>query len=328
MKLEFLKYFSKPFHTLQEIIRYKNFNPLIDKPKVIYIELTGHCNLRCPHCPRTYSNKRRGHINDSLYYDIIDNIKIEYPNLPEIGFHVFGEILMKKNFGKLIKYANKNLQDTKLSISTNLNTTNDDLVLNLINCGINSIGIWPDAFSEEGYQAFRKGGSLELVKKNIIKLLNEREKSNSKYIDIHIGTVQYKSDYSKVHNFIKEFEFIKNYPNTRMLKILSHDWAGQVPVNNVYLSIKNKKIKIPKICFFPFTMLVFASDGSMSLCCVDMNLQLKLGKFDKNLGIDKIWTSEQAKNLRKMISGLSPPKLCKNCHHKYFSWYSTSVDQL
>ena len=58
------------------------FDPNVSPPLHIYIELTGVCNLKCPNCPRLYSNNKRGHMDNALFINIIDSIYNEYPNTP------------------------------------------------------------------------------------------------------------------------------------------------------------------------------------------------------------------------------------------------------
>lgn len=312
MKNKFISHFFKFIHNF---ILHRRFDPQQFKPKELYIELTGVCNLKCPHCPRTYSNKKRGHMEDKLFFDIIRNLEKEYSNIPLIGFHLFGEITTRTNFGRLIQFARKTLPKTYLGISTNLNIKTDDDIVQLLNSGLDSIGIWPAAASEDIYQGIRKGGSYKRVKNNIRKLLEEREKRKLSEIDVHIGFIHFRSNYSKIHEFLKEFKFIKNYSNTRFLQIYSNDWAGQVPFNNIFLSVNNSSfLKIPIICTMPFTTLVIASDGTASLCCMDMNLLLKIGKFNEKNSILDLWSSENAKIIREKMIKLKPPQLCQNCH--------------
>lgn len=302
------------FRKIEEYIKLYTFNPYNDLPKRIYLEITGVCNLKCPNCARTYSNRKRGHMNDDLFYSIVDVLSKEHPVLEHIGFHFFGEIIMKNNFHELIRYAKSKLPKTNFGISTNLSFNNDEFILKLLMAGFDSIGIWPDAISEDDYNKIRKGGDFASVRNNIVNLCKEREKLNLTHkIDIHIGIVRYKD--SNYESFLKEYQFVLNYPNTRISQEYSHDFAGQIPNLNVIRSGRKACFYVPIPCKMPFETMIIAATGDISLCCYDMNLKLKIGTVNKNESIINLWASKNAEDIRKKIKLMTPPDLCRNCHN-------------
>lgn len=287
-------------------------------PQIVYIEVTGACNLRCPNCPRTYSNNKRGNISDDLFFKIISSIAKDYPKLRRMGFHFFGEIEMKNNFDILIRFARQNLPNTHFGISTTLTFKDKEVIKKLLLAGFNTIGVWPDSGSGDIYDKIRTGGGFEIVKENINVLLAEREKRQLNSIGIHIGMVRNKINRSYIDEFYREFKFIYDFKNTYLVSIDSHDWAGQIPSDHIINTVKKYTLKIPKPCLRSFTTLVFSATGDVTLCCYDMNLQLKIGNIRSDAGIKELWTSREANSIRNKIRFFNPPEICKQCHNYYF----------
>jgi MoaA/NifB/PqqE/SkfB family radical SAM enzyme len=305
---------------LQKLKRLRDmyiFNPETMSPTTIFIELTGACNSKCPNCPRTYSDKKRGHMSDALFNKVITQIADAYPELPSLGFHFFGEIELRKDFHLLISEARERLPHTKFGISTTLTSRSKEVVRNLLLAGFNGIGVWPDGYSEESYSLIRPGNSFQLVKENIALLLEERGKMGKTDIGVGVGMVRNSLNREHIQDFYREFEFVKKYPHTDLVTVDSHDWAGQVPSTTIIRSVKKYAFKIQRPCPMPFTNLIISADGGVSLCCMDMNMNLAAGSMDGDDDINKIWTSDRAALIRQGMKRLHPPELCRQCHNFY-----------
>lgn len=297
--------------SLKDIVKCFSFNPVKTPPEAIYIEVTGVCNLKCPNCARTYSKNKRGHMSDELFYEVIQKIKIDYPYIAHIGFHFFGEIALKDNFDDLIRYARKMLPNTHFGISTTL--TNASSVEKFLNAGFDSIGIWPDSFSEDSYNKIRKGGgSFSSVIENIRHLLDERDqKGMTDSLSIHVGMVRNKINESHIAEFYSVFKFINSYKNTHLTTVDSHDWAGQAQTDDVLYSNKGT-LKIPIPCSMPFKILAISANGDATPCCYDMNIGLKIGSIRLS-GIKELWTSNEADSIRRNLITFAPKGICRNC---------------
>ncbi|MDP8249258.1 MAG: radical SAM/SPASM domain-containing protein [Candidatus Tritonobacter lacicola] len=306
------------FAKLRRMIWIYTFDAWRMPPRNIYIEITGACNFRCPNCPRTYANKTRGHMPVEMFRKVIKDIAEDYPELEHIGFHFFGEISMRKDFDTLINWAREKLPGTHFGISTNLSFEKKDVIDRLLRSDLDVIGVWPDAYSSESYEQIRTGGSFPGVRDNIRYLLEERARLNKSDIEVHVGMVKNKINQGYTGKFYKEFEFVDAFPGAGLVTIDSHDWAGQVPSGAVIDSAGNYKLKLPKVCPMPFYTLVVSAEGDVSLCCFDMNLNLKVGNVMKDGTIAGLWTSGNANAIRRGMKRLNPPEMCRHCHNFYF----------
>ena len=133
-------------------------------PTHLQIEPTNRCNLRCALCPVTAGMDRpSGHMDLNLYKKIVD----------EIGHYVFlillwdwGEPFLNPSIYEMISYAKQ--KGIKLVSSTNGHLfKNREQADRLIASGLDSIIFAVDGISQETYEPYRQGGSLESVLQGI-----------------------------------------------------------------------------------------------------------------------------------------------------------------
>ena len=133
-------------------------------PTHLQIEPTTHCNLSCALCPVTAGMDRpSGHMDLNLYKKIID----------EVGDYVFlillwdwGEPFLNPSIYEMISYAKQ--KGIKLVSSTNGHLfKNRGQADRLIVSGLDSIIFAVDGISQETYEPYRQGGSLESVLQGI-----------------------------------------------------------------------------------------------------------------------------------------------------------------
>lgn len=302
---------------LKQLLSYYTFNPDTIPPEKIFIEITGLCNLRCPLCPRTYSRNKRAQMPRHVFEKTITDIARDYPNLRLLGFHMFGEITTRDDFDCLVSWARVRLPKTHFGVSTTVSLEKRDVIGKLLVPGFDSIGVWPDGFSEDSYARIRTGGTFAVVRENIRFLLEERDRLQKHDTAVHVGIIKNAVNQDSTDKFYESFKFVDQFKNASLVTVDSIDWAGQVPAENVIHAKRNYIFKIPKPCPVPFEMLAVAANGDVTLCCMDMDLKLKIGNIMSEDSISQIWQSKRAQEIRSMMKRLAPPELCKNCHSFY-----------
>src|SRR3990172_4495236 len=85
-------------------------------PERIVIELTSHCNLSCPMCPRVYMQEECGYMEKALWSRLIDEIALSTPGSVIIPFWR-GESLLHPEFSEFISYALR--RDLRIHLATN-----------------------------------------------------------------------------------------------------------------------------------------------------------------------------------------------------------------
>jgi len=146
-------------------------------PTHLQIEPTNRCNLRCALCPVTAGLDRpSGHMDFNLYKKFID----------EVGDYVFlillwdwGEPFLNPSIYEMISYAKQ--KGIKLVSSTNGHLFKDREQANkLMASGLDSIIFAVDGISQETYEPYRQGGSLESVLQGIRTVVARKRDLKSK----------------------------------------------------------------------------------------------------------------------------------------------------
>ncbi len=85
-------------------------------PKVVYIEVTNRCNLRCATCVRTFFDREP--LRDLPYEDFV-KIAQQFPEMQRAYLHGIGEPLLNKDLPRMIRY----LHERKVEVIFNSNGT-------------------------------------------------------------------------------------------------------------------------------------------------------------------------------------------------------------
>ena len=159
-------------------------------PYYLCIDPCDVCQLRCPTCPTGIENERRRSPADQRFtyrnqrsvmtpelFDALLEELGEYLFL--IMFYDYGEPLLNKHLPEFIRKAAA--RDIETEIHTNLSLPlSDQQIHDLMSSGLDYLNASIDGFSQETYQIHRVGGSLELVKRNLERLVAERERLGAK----------------------------------------------------------------------------------------------------------------------------------------------------
>jgi len=153
-------------------------------PYYMLIDPSSICGLRCPGCgtgadnsatrseSATVPRRKRALMSVDLFDALIEEMG-EY--LFRVFFYNWGEPLLNKNLCYFIKRAKE--LDIYTDINTNLSLKlSDEGVEELLLSGIDEIAASIDGFSQETYGIYRVGGSYELAKNNLERLVAFRDK--------------------------------------------------------------------------------------------------------------------------------------------------------
>ena len=208
------KKFFKNIYRLIPISYYKIRNILLNEyeiadkkvilksiPRQLTVLLTSKCNLRCIMC-NPYNKEKK-------YYELSnENCKELLRIIPYLDRLILqgGEVLLYRNFYKIIKKAHEN--NVCVEIVTNGLLLDKSLITILIN--MNSVfTISIDGFNKEIYEKIRVGGKFEKLVSNL-ELLKSLKKGNNNRMMLRLQMVVMKSNYKQINmalNFAKKYCF-------------------------------------------------------------------------------------------------------------------------
>ncbi|OGH94956.1 MAG: hypothetical protein A2538_04685 [Candidatus Magasanikbacteria bacterium RIFOXYD2_FULL_41_14] len=153
----------------------KTFNPRPGStPGDVVFSLTNICNLSCPMCSINNIKAKCGQVPNFITFDEFKKFAELLAAATRLSFMGFiGESILNPDFFKIISYLKKEYK-TFLHISTNGNGLNEKVQDQMLAVGFDSITFSIHGFSPESYKTLQ-AGSLDLVKKNLARLLTRRK---------------------------------------------------------------------------------------------------------------------------------------------------------
>ncbi len=276
----------------------------LKKPVCVDLELSSHCNLRCPFCYHAENEVpfKKGMMDYKTAKRILQQAhKLKVPSLK---FNFRGESTLNKDFYHitlLAKMQAKGYTFQDRIVNTNLvNVYDSNYKLDgLLNC--TTIKVSLDSLNIETYKKIRIGGDFQQV----ITSLN--------YLHKRI------TDQRLILQFVRTEENKKE--NFNRAKLL---WPKAEIVVKDLVGGRNKDNAMPKgerqCCIQPFVRLITLFNGDMIMCCPDFKAQCVLGNI-KTMTLYDAFNSAQASLLRDNLKcglAFNYYNMCKNCS----SWES------
>ena len=264
----------------------ENFNYL-ESPAQLDIELNGGCNMKCPFCLHGYENRPNTLMPIERYKELIDEavalgvrgLKLNYINEP----------MLRKDLEQCISYA-KSAGMLNVYMVTNGTLLNDKRRNSMLNCGITKVFISVDAATSETYDKQRLSGKFNLVVKNILDFVEERNRRGLTYPLVRVSFVR------NALNIHEEEDFAKFWVDK--VDMLAFQTMTEVPDLDSGLTIKNQ-VNETKGCTFPFKQLVVDYEGDILPCCKMGGKKLLLGNID-SMTLQEAWSSGKMRDLQLM----------------------------
>jgi len=294
---------------IEEYQKYFSDRKQFSFPLRVTVELTNHCNLDCPICPRQYLVKRpdykEGFMDKELYQKIIDEMA-EYPNVALVPFFR-GESLLHPEFIKMLAYA-KEKGIKPIQLATNATLLNEKTSRNLLDLEIDFISFSLDASGKESYEKIRVGANYEKVMENIENFLVEKQERGLKRPAVQVSVVKTEATKEKIPRFISFW--LKKVERVRVYEEHS--------TNRKFGSLKNspdlKEERKP--CLKPLSDIVIYWDGDVALCNHDWNRKEPFGNIRKE-SIRNVWNGKNYNEIRKrqFENRAEEDPTCKGCDH-------------
>ena len=146
------------------------FSRAIGMPKLITIDPTNHCNLKCPLCPTGLGDTsvEYGLLKLDKFKEVVD---VFSKWAQTVQLFSWGEPVLNKSFPEMIRYASQSPHKIRSTTSVNLNATNDEQIKGLLTSNLDALHVSIDGVTQEVYEKYRVGGNLEIVFGNLKKLI-------------------------------------------------------------------------------------------------------------------------------------------------------------
>jgi radical SAM protein with 4Fe4S-binding SPASM domain len=288
-------------------------------PTTLSIEPTTRCNLRCPECPSGLRSFTRptGMLQEDLYRSLIDQSAV---HLTWLHLYFQGEPFLHPRFLDLVRYANSRRIFT--STSTNAHFLNEKIVREILGSGLKQLIVSMDGISQEIYEKYRIGGSLEKVKNGLALLLQELNKQGEIFPRIVLQFLVTGQNEQQ----IPELKAWANEIGVDELQLKStqiydfENGSGLIPSNLAYSRYipdgsgkwKLKK-QIENKCWRMWQGAVATWDGKIVPCCFDKDARFVMGELSRD-NLKNIWHSTAYQNFRnQLLHDRREIEMCRNC---------------
>lgn len=284
-------------------------------PSRIWIELTDHCNLKCPLCPNQSLPKgEKGYIPLELFKKIIDQIPREVYDLNL--FHR-GEPLLHPHLIEMIDYAQG--RGIPCRIHTNATILTGPLSKRILTTGLEVLSFSFDGYQAAVYEKNRYPAKFEATLGNIKQFLALKEKSHKTrpLTVLQMMGVNESPPGPELKAFISP---LKSVGLNRVVFRQPHNWGGAVSISS------EASLDHPRdlfTCTFPWYAFIIYWDGRVGPCPQDFFGRMIIGDLNQQT-LQEIWNGPSMQALRAKIRDhqyalLTPCRPCDRPRRKTFS---------
>ena len=288
-------------------------------PMSVSIEPTTSCNLRCPECPSGLRSFTRptGMLKPELFESTINQLA---SRLSYLIFYFQGEPYLHPQFLDLVEYASRKRIYT--ATSTNAHYLNDKNAKATVKSGLDRLIISIDGTTQETYESYRIGGSLEKViegTKNIVRWKRELKSSTPHVIFQFLVVKPNEHQIDEVNKLGKELGVdevafktaqIYDYQQGSDLIPTIDRYSRYKKSNDGTYQIKNELLNH---CWKMWHSCVITWDGKVVPCCFDKDAHYVLGDLNHQ-SFEEIWRGQKYNDFRaSLLRSRSEIEMCKNC---------------
>lgn len=293
-------------------------------PPTIHIEPTNICNLKCSLCPTGSGSLKRP--KGFMSFDMFQTVLNELGDvLLSVILFAFGEPFLNKELPRMIKECTDRNILTLSSTNGHCLQTLDE-ALSIVDAGLSALIIAMDGSTQGIYQAYRKSGDVEMVKRCVahIEQAKAMRGSDLPYTNLRVVvTRNNEEDLPNIERVARDLGV--NMFSCKSLGCLAYDkkYKSYEPDKREMRRFNNqsspRRSKAPIQCPFPFRQPTIYWDGTVVGCgCASgyANLETPFGKIGEH-SFRELWNSTKAMELRRAIrTGLNLPKFCHFCPYQ------------
>lgn len=283
-------------------------------PPAMGIELTNHCNLKCPQCSSGSGlmTRSRGYMSLNLFDKIIEELG---PVLYNINLYFQGESMMHPEFFHFLEKS-RNIHTT---LSTNGHFLSPESSEKIVRSGLNKLIISLDGMDPEAYSSYRVNGDFSQVI-NGIRNIAEAKKRSSSGLKLIIQFLVNRNNEDQIPAAVDFARKMNASLHLKTMQIITEDsFESWLPANVKYSRYKKEadgyklRSTLPDRCLRLWLNPVITWDGKVIPCCFDKDACYVMGDLNKE-SFRAIWNRPEYRSFRKKVSlNRSSIDICRNC---------------
>jgi len=241
-------------------------------PHFLVVDLSNGCNLRCPLCQTGQGEQvrraQRMHLEN--YKKIVTPLS---PWLFQVFLYNWGEPFLNKDIYDILAF--NNAQGIGSVISTNANLPIN--AARLVSSGLDHLVISGDGITQEVYEKYRRGGSLEKVIENVRAIVKEKRKQQKSRPTIEWNCLVTRHNEHQLDLIrqtvtelgVDEVRFANiNFYSTDESADIAREWLPHNPRYRKLAPGIIPKHAQRRPCFWLWRTAIVNADGTVSPCCL------------------------------------------------------------
>jgi len=305
-----------------------------DYPRMIEVETTTACNLRCTMCEHTYWNYPARNMSFEQFKHIVD----QFPRLYWIGMTGIGSSFLNKDFPRMVEYVHR--RGVIVDMFDHFNDLTDEQIEWLVRVGVERMWASVDACTKEVYEQIRVGGNFDKVTANLRKLIATKARFRSPFPQLSFQFIITRQNLHQVPEFVDFVQAVTDGDNfgirfsplicdfaeiKDMDARLERDYmreAERRATKYGMLLVWNKVHRegmLPMRYCTEWTQPFFLVDGSVVPCCAtnehnarEYQIKTALGNIFQQ-SFKEIWDGPKYRALRETLKAGGVPPPCVQC---------------
>ncbi|MBO4250171.1 MAG: radical SAM protein [Paludibacteraceae bacterium] len=289
-------------------------------PLFVSVEPAAVCQLRCPECPVGIRSRQTSPVSRQMLMsrEVWERVLREVKEKAwVIQFYFQGEPLLNRDLPRMIEEAHQ--EGLYTIVSTNAQAITPELAEELVRAGLNRIIVSMDGLSEESYQAYRVGGSLEQCK-NALRYLHEAKLKIKNYeLKIELQCLRLRTNEHEWEHFRREYKRLGAdrlvFKTAQLYDYRNgHPLMPTNPRYSRYLRGKDglyHRRPLSKGCWRAWSGAVVTTEGDVLPCCYDKSHAHAYGNI-KESSLAELFAGDRARAFRQSALH-EQPNICQEC---------------
>lgn len=285
----------------------------VNFPSQVIADATEICNLSCTHCPHSEFKKSKNYaaryLDIELHHKMVEEVRnYGQGNTQYIRYTSNGEPLIHPKIYDMLDYAVKN-SGVFVALTTNGTILNKKRIERLLASGLNLIDISIDAFTSETYAKVRINGNLEITRKNVLKLLEIKQRTDANTC-IAVSFVEQPQNMREAGDFES---YWKDQGVDYVIIRRLHSAAGGIL--KIADSMRTEDLtELRRPCLYPWERILLSPRGDLAFCPNDWIHASVIANY-RNTTIREIWQGEFYRKLREahLTNNFSNRPFCGQC---------------
>jgi radical SAM protein with 4Fe4S-binding SPASM domain len=282
------------------------------RPYIYTVDIGNVCNLRCPLCPTGYRGLERPQALMTLenFQTVIDKIR---PYAVEAILHNWGEPFLNPHALDMIRYAKANNIGTAVSSNLNLVSRGDSFLEELVESGLDHLTVSLDGTTQEVYQAYRRGGHIDEVLRNMRFILDYRRRIGRSAPRVEWQFLVMKHNQGQIEEARRMGEQMGvdrmrftgaglPFSELRNAK-LAMEWISDLPEYRGYAPEKmaERGYLYDEGCFYLYRAMTVNPLGEVTPCCALYHEKWDFGNLLTS-SLDEVWNNDHYRSSRALFS--------------------------